>query len=46
MSNPYPKILIDEASGVEVLDIRHQLWQEGYNAGIKQVVRDLEAIDR
>jgi len=31
--NPYPEFLIDEVSGVEVLDIRHQIWTEGYEAG-------------
>jgi len=43
--NPYPESLIDEASGIKVLDIRHQIWDEGYQAGkedrqmIKTVVR-------
>jgi len=31
--NPYPKIMVDEASGVEVSDIRHRVWAEGYAAG-------------
>jgi len=31
--NPYPEILIDEASGIEVPDIRHKIWSEGYKAG-------------
>lgn len=31
--NPYPEFLIDETSGIQVPDIRHQLWDEGYKAG-------------
>ena len=31
--NPYPEFLTDEASGIKVLDIRHQIWTEGYKAG-------------
>ncbi|MBA7692208.1 hypothetical protein ES703_100771 [subsurface metagenome] len=31
--NPYPQFLIDEASGLEVPDIRHKTWVEGYRAG-------------
>ncbi len=34
--NPYPKFLIDEASGIEVTDIRHKIWAEGYIAGRKE----------
>ena len=43
--NPYPEFLIDEVSGIKVLDIRHQIWTEGYQAGkednqvIKTVIR-------
>ena len=43
--NPYPEFLIDEVSGVKVLDIRHQIWAEGYHTGkedrqmIKTVIR-------
>jgi len=39
--NPYPEFLTDEASGIEVLDIRHQIWAEGYQAGGKdrQVIK-------
>jgi len=31
--NPYSEFLIDEVSGIKVLDIRHQIWAEGYSAG-------------
>ncbi len=34
-SNPYPEFLIDEASGIQVRDIRHKIWSEGYEAGKK-----------
>ena len=34
-SNPYPEFLIDEASGIQVRDLRHELWAEGYEAGRK-----------
>ena len=43
--NPYPEFLIDEASGIKVRDIRHQIWAGGYQAGrenrqvIKTVIR-------
>lgn len=33
--NPYPELLIDEASGIAVPDIRHSIWQEGYHTGRK-----------
>ena len=33
--NPYPQFLIDEASGIEVPDIRHKIWAEGYKVGTK-----------
>lgn len=44
-NNPYPKFLIDEVSGVEMPDIRHRIWAQGYRAGksarqvIKSVIR-------
>jgi hypothetical protein len=31
--NPYPEFLIDEASGIKVASIRHQIWAEGHKAG-------------
>ncbi|MBU0847029.1 hypothetical protein KKH23_07535 [Patescibacteria group bacterium] len=31
--NPYPETLIDEASGVVVTDIRHEVWEQGYRVG-------------
>jgi len=39
--NPYPELLIDEVSGIEMPDIRHKIWTEGYKAGRKdeQVIK-------
>ena len=31
--NPYPQFLIDEVSGIEVPNQKHQTWEEGYKAG-------------
>jgi len=31
--NPYPEILVDETSVVEVPNDRHRIWNEGYEAG-------------
>ena len=48
--NPYPKFLIDEASGISVPDIRHQIWAEGYLAGredrqaIKSVIKSQDGM--
>ena len=41
--NPYPEFLIDEVSGIEVPDIRHKIWAEGYKAGRegRQVIRSV-----
>lgn len=44
--NPYPKILVDEVSGVKVPDIRHQLWGDGHKAGMKEVMKALNVIDK
>lgn len=41
--NPYPELLIDEVSGVEVSDTRHRIWADGYKAGRKsrQVIKNV-----
>jgi len=36
--NPYPEKIVDEASGIEVVSIRHQIWEEGKQAGIREVM--------
>ena len=33
--NPYPKIITDECSGIQVLSNEHKIWAEGYEAGRK-----------
>lgn len=33
ITNPYPKDIIDETSGISVPSGKHQIWQEGYEAG-------------
>jgi len=41
--NPYPEFLIDEASGVEVPDVRHRIWAEGYQVSRndRQVIKSV-----
>ncbi len=41
--NPYPEKLIDEVSGIEVPDIRHEIWDEGYKVGRedRQVIKSV-----
>lgn len=41
--NPYPEMLIDEVSGIEVPDTRNKIWEEGYRAGKEdgKVIRDV-----
>lgn len=47
MNNPYPEFLVDEASGIQVPDIRHQLWGEGYRAGKEEMLGNIHlALDR
>ena len=41
MNNPYPKKLVDEVSGVEVPDQRHEIWNEGYKAARKEIIEGL-----
>ena len=36
MKNPYPKFIIDEYSGIQVKNIEHEIWTEGYKAGRKE----------
>lgn len=37
--NPYPETIIDEASGIEVTNNEHYIWEDGFKAGIKEVVK-------
>jgi hypothetical protein len=31
--NPYPEIIIDECSGIQISNVEHRIWAEGYEAG-------------
>lgn len=31
--NPYPKEIVDETSGTRGFNIKHIVWQQGYEAG-------------
>ncbi len=39
MSNPYKETIVDEASGIEVPDQRHEIWEAGYKAGIRKAIK-------
>ena len=38
--NPYPEVIIDECSGIQVLSVAHRIWAEGYEAGRKEAQAD------
>ena len=38
--NPYPEMITDESSGIQVPNITHRIWLEGYKAGRKEAVAD------
>ena len=38
--NPYPEMITDECSGIQVPNITHRIWLEGYKAGRKEAVAD------
>jgi len=46
--NPYLEFLIDEVSGIEVPNQKHQIWEEGYRAGKgnRQVVKTVMKSDK
>ncbi len=33
MNNPYPKMIVDECSGIEVTSRDHEVYQMGFDAG-------------
>lgn len=39
MVNPYPKTITDEVSGIEVKNIKYEVFEEGRREGIKQLVK-------
>ena len=44
MTNPYPKMIIDEASGIEVPREEYENWEEATKAALKEVERNLSAL--
>ena len=38
--NPYPEMITDESSCIQVPNITHRIWLEGYQAGRKEAVAD------
>lgn len=42
MNNPYPKTIEDESSGVKVPNEKHRIWEEGHQAGIREIVEFIE----
>jgi hypothetical protein len=36
--NPYPQLMTDEVSGVQVPDIRHEIWADGYRVGQREAL--------
>jgi len=45
MNNPYPEFITDEDSGVKVQNEKHRIWQEGYDACLKEN-RDADYFER
>jgi hypothetical protein len=41
--NPFPLTVVDESSGIEVLNNDHFIWQSGYNAGIDDYLQAFDA---
>jgi len=39
--NPYPEIMVGEISGVKVPDERHRIWDEGYEAGQRDLIEQI-----
>ena len=44
MNNPYPKIAINRALGIKGQGLRHNCWQEGYDAGEVETKELYEAL--
>ena len=40
---PYPENEIDEVSGIELRNIQHIIWMEGYNAALTEYAFKVEA---
>jgi len=40
---PYPEMITDESSGIQVTNMAYRIWSEGYEAGRKAAVADENA---
>jgi hypothetical protein len=40
--NPFPEIIVDESSGVEVPSFPHRIWGSGYSAGFDDCLTAFE----
>jgi hypothetical protein len=38
--NPYPEMITDESSGINVANTAHRIWLEGYRAGREDAAAD------
>ena len=38
--NPYPEMISDESSGIQVANLAHKIWLEGYEAGREEITSD------
>ena len=43
--NPFPEVIVDDVSGVEVPSQRHEDWENGAIAGIRFVLQSLLAVN-
>lgn len=44
-TNPYPKEILDEASGITVASDNHKIWQQGYEAGWKEAADIVQKVN-
>jgi len=42
IKNPFPEIIVDESSGVQVHSTPHRIWQIGYSAGFDDCMTAFE----
>jgi hypothetical protein len=40
--NPFPEMIIDESSGIEIRSTPHRIWQVGYSAGFDDCLNAFE----
>ena len=44
-SNPYPEMITDESSGIQVPNIAYRIWREGFNAALEESTSDDNSLD-